>query len=168
MIMNDMLIPSRRRIRTVYRHGICRLPCNLHPACQQGGLPVCVILSFSATIYLTTSSSPKLIPWFVSDVLPVDFVQTLEVLSDPTFFSDLAVEDAARQHLETMVKRWKSYVDQGIFQLSVPLDTPLGADQPMANFWTSPHPYWNLQEHAPELFKELQASGLVIFKGDLK
>ncbi|KAH6909443.1 DUF89 domain-containing protein [Coprinopsis sp. MPI-PUGE-AT-0042] len=110
---------------------------------------------------------PKLIPWFVSDVLPVDFVQTLEVLSDPAFFSDATVDDEAKQHLETMVNRWKSYVDRGVFQLSVPLDTPLGAADQKANFWTSPYPYWNLQEHAPELFKELQGSGLTIFKGDL-
>ena len=38
----------------------------------------------------------------------------------------------------------------------------------LANFWTSPYPYWNMKELAPELYAHMQESSLVIFKGDLK
>ncbi|TFK28507.1 DUF89 domain-containing protein [Coprinopsis marcescibilis] len=112
---------------------------------------------------------PKVIPWFVSDVLPVDFVQTIEQLLDPTFFSDLAGKDtsaAVEEHLHAMAKRWRTYVEQGVFELSVPLESPIGVDAEAA-FWTSPYPYWNLQELSPALADDLKKSGLVIFKGDL-
>lgn len=33
-----------------------------------------------------------------------------------------------------------------------------------ANFWTSPFPYWNMKELAPELHAHLRESNLVIFK----
>lgn len=122
---------------------------------------------------------PKLIPWFVSDVTPPDFKSAITSLLSPTFFPIAApdwdgetvnlpegVSDGYK-HLHTMVERWRRYIEQGIFQLSVPLDTPLGASDVRADFWTSPWPYWNMAELAPEVFKELQGSGLVIFKGDL-
>lgn len=133
---------------------------------------------------------PKLIPWFVSDVLPTDFNETLSLLSDPTTFlsttdssaSASAPSQQQQQHLHELVSRWKTYIADGTFKLSVPLDTPLGgkggggADTPsssdsngsrLAEFWTSPYPYWDLQERDPVLTKYLQQSGLVIFKGDL-
>lgn len=33
-----------------------------------------------------------------------------------------------------------------------------------ADFWTSPYPYWNMKDLAPEVFGGLKDSGLVIFK----
>ncbi|KAJ2915869.1 hypothetical protein MD484_g4554, partial [Candolleomyces efflorescens] len=130
---------------------------------------------------------PKIIPWFVSDVLPQDFSETLQLLSDaPTFLSDLlpssteesgsasnkhGISADAFSHLKSMADRWQDYVSKGIFKLSVPLDTPLiggSSDKgKAASFWTTPYPYWNLASLDPALIEELRKSGLVIFKGDL-
>ncbi|KAI0776814.1 hypothetical protein BD413DRAFT_610398 [Trametes elegans] len=119
---------------------------------------------------------PKLIPWFVSDVTPPDFKSATNSLLSPTFFPQQSTPEGApasksseesRAHLYEMVKRWESYIESGVFALSVPIDSPLGASDEKANFWTSPYPYWNMQELAPALHKSLQESSLVIFKGDL-
>ncbi|THG96798.1 hypothetical protein EW026_g5101 [Hermanssonia centrifuga] len=143
--------------------------------------------------------SPKLIPWFVSDVTPPDFLSTIPSLLSETFFPSQppvssATEDSAsiaaagpddkskppstasvtselgvdsRPHLREMVERWQRYLDNGTFGLSVPLETPIGAQNDKADFWTSPWPYWELKDKAPEIYEGLQASSLVIFKGDL-
>jgi len=58
-------------------------------------------------------------------------------------------------------------VESGKFELSVPKKTPLGADQPRANFWTTPFPFWDMEVRDAGLFGDLKQSGLVIFKGDL-
>jgi len=112
---------------------------------------------------------PKLIPWFVSDVTPGDFTDTIRSLLDPEFLPPPAGMDF--EHLRTMIKRWEKYVDEGIFALSVPAATPLGGGSDgaaqLAEFWTSPAPYWDMRIHAPSLWKGLKASDLVIFKGDL-
>lgn len=148
------------------------------------------------------SWSPKLIPWFVSDVTPVDFKSTIASLLSDTFFpppstsvpsegatinAPEAVEPPSRpeehEYLRLMVTRWKIYIDSGVFVLSVPSDTRLGANDaqvcleilhllvllsgngnPQANFWTSPWPYWNMKERAPEVWNNLKESGLIIFK----
>ncbi|KAI1790587.1 hypothetical protein LXA43DRAFT_1015926 [Ganoderma leucocontextum] len=119
---------------------------------------------------------PKLIPWFVSDVTPPDFKSTTASLLSPTFFPEDATPESApansasqesRGRLYTMVKRWESYIESGVFSLSVPRDYPLGASDAKTNFWTSPFPYWNMKELAPELHADLRDSSLVIFKGDL-
>ncbi|KIL65759.1 hypothetical protein M378DRAFT_161764 [Amanita muscaria Koide BX008] len=116
---------------------------------------------------------PKLIPWFVSDVTPPDFVATLASLKDaPAFFAINAPSSAASfEHLGAMVARWQKYLDEGVFSLSVPLDTPLGTGNTpqTANdaYWTSPLPYWEMQSDAPALHGDLKSSELVIFKGDL-
>lgn len=87
------------------------------------------------TLALATSS-PKLIPWFVSDVTPPDFRSTTKSLLSPSFFPQEATPEGApatdsseesRAHLYKMVKRWESYIDSGVFALSVPIDSPLGA-----------------------------------------
>ncbi|KAG6841398.1 hypothetical protein C0991_011562 [Blastosporella zonata] len=108
---------------------------------------------------------PKLIPWFVSDVTPPDFAKAITSLLDPSFFP--VGKDAAPsnpEHLTHMVTRWKGYMEQGIFNLSVPNDTPLGGNPQPAEFWTSPWPYWNMETHASDLFATLKRSDLVIFK----
>ena len=67
-----------------------------------------------------------------------------------------------------MVTRWKTYIDQGVFSLSVPMDTALGGDRGgmtvKAEFWTTPWPFWQMKDRAHELFRSLTASDLVIFK----
>lgn len=131
--------------------------------------------------------SPKLIPWFVSDVTPPDFKSTIPSLSSESFFnsSNTSIDPKQHEHLQKMVTRWQSYLDSGVFALSVPVDTALGQSHPKVSsvtlthprgkinqlicvfkgdFWTGPWPYWDLQEKAPELWEDLKGSSLVIFK----
>ncbi len=71
--------------------------------------------------------------------------------------------------VQAMVRRWMRHLESGRFKLSVPVDTPLGADTGSANgFWTQPVSYANMATYSPELHDELRTkSDLVIFKGDL-
>ena len=92
------------------------------------------------------------------------------MLSDQTFFGDNTHTESA-EHLKELVSRWTTYLEKGIFSLSVPSDTPLGGDgqkSEQAEFWTASRPYWDMKSEAPDLFSLLEGSGLVIFKGDLK
>jgi len=106
-------------------------------------------------------------------VTPPDFEAMLASLKNaPDFFainSPLSAE--SYEHLSTMVSRWQKYLDQGVFSLSVPFETPLGGggipQTENALYWTSSQPYWNMEYDAPNLFKDLSESQLVIFKGDL-
>ncbi|KPV72089.1 uncharacterized protein RHOBADRAFT_48988 [Rhodotorula graminis WP1] len=112
---------------------------------------------------------PKLIPWFVSDVQPHDFALLLDSLNDPAFFPAAAgLSDADRDALKAVGARWRKYVDEGKFRLSVPLDLKMG-DQggEVADFWTSCHPFSALPAQAPELLNDLQQGSLSIWKGDL-
>ena len=114
--------------------------------------------------------SPKLIPWFVSDVTPVDFKDTFKVLRDPTFFPAEIGSKIEHKHLDYMVSRWNSYLEKGIFSLSIPQETPLGGgtfNAKVAEYWTTARPYWDMETEAPELFASLKDSGLVIFKVSL-
>lgn len=121
------------------------------------------------------SYSPKLIPWFVSDVTPPDFKYTVPSLLSESFFTqaESITPDSARDHvaLQTMVNRWQSYLESGAFSLSVPPETPLGGNAQVneqIQFWTGPWPYWELQVKAPALFEHLKSSQLVIFKVDVR
>lgn len=94
---------------------------------------------------------------------------TIDSLLDKTFFdsrSSLTDEDA--DALTTLAERWKGHVAAGRFRLSIPTDTPLGADVPAANFWCTQYAYQDLPAVDPDLLAELQKAGLVVFKGDLK
>ncbi|KAG1801027.1 uncharacterized protein HD556DRAFT_1230072 [Suillus plorans] len=104
---------------------------------------------------------PKLFPWFVSDVTPTDFANTISSLLSPTFFppNSTTTPDSIA-HLQHMVTRWKDYIDKGIFTLA----TDISNGQKMTEFWNGPWPYWNMNELAPELGQWLSGSGLVIFK----
>ncbi|KAI3612739.1 duf89 domain-containing protein [Moniliophthora roreri] len=113
----------------------------------------------------------KIIPWFISDVTPPDFTYTIASLLDPVYFTTASPAEEQRQHLKTMATRIARYVEEGVFAFSVPVETPLGggggSSTKGAEFWTSPLPYWDMQTYAPELWKDLRGSDLVIFKGDL-
>ena len=66
-----------------------------------------------------------------------------------------------------MVTRWSNYIADGTFSLSVPKDTPLGGKGGkgrLAEFWTTPYPYWDMQERDRELWNDLRNSSLVVFK----
>lgn len=112
---------------------------------------------------------PKLIPWFVSDVQPHDFALLLDSLNDPSFFPvDAGLTDADRDALKALGARWRKYVDDGTFRLSVPLDLKMGdKGGETADFWTSCHPFSALPAKAPELLRDMQQGALAIFKGDL-
>lgn len=151
----------------VYRPRICGFFGYLHTTCLHSLLPVShkVVANFHQLINSFTSS-PKLIPWFVSDVTPPDFRQAFTSLLDSSFFPVPVGDPSApsSEHLIHMVTRWKKYMEQGVFNLSVPFDSSLGDRSPIAEFWTLPWPYWNMEHQAPELFETLQKSDLVIFK----
>lgn len=86
----------------------------------------------------------KQMPWFVSDAMIKDFDWTLEKL--------LSSSDEA---LSTLGKRWKGRVKDGTFIVS---------DH---TFWTTSFEYAAMSSVAPDLYRTLTESFLVIFKGDL-
>lgn len=67
-----------------------------------------------------------------------------------------------------MALRWKKHLDGGVFELSVPLQTPLGggseASAKTAEFWTTPWPYWDMKLRVKSLWDSLAESQLVVFK----
>jgi damage-control phosphatase, subfamily III len=71
---------------------------------------------------------------------------------------------SSKGYLEAMVTRWRKYIEDGIFVLSVAPSTVLGASDVKADFWTSPWPYWDMKERAKDIWERLAGSGLVIFK----
>lgn len=146
--------------------------------------------SISPSNYLR---SPKLIPWFVSDVTPPDFRALVDALGNPAFFPPSKKETAeeAKTHVESMVARWRGYIADGRFKLSVDEATPLGPRGESrsfcshralnlmdcflvgttegevverAGFWTQPYPCWDMRERASSLWEDLRQSGLVVFK----
>ncbi|KAL1920086.1 uncharacterized protein VTP21DRAFT_1232 [Calcarisporiella thermophila] len=88
----------------------------------------------------------KAIPWFVSDVMPVDFQWMIDNIAK--FFGP---ED---QNLITLGQRWKSYIDQGLWYVRTD------------RFWTLGFAFWELVNQ-PALWEDLKQSQLLIFKGDL-
>ena len=87
---------------------------------------------------------------------PSDFAALLDAASLPT--------GPSPEHLERAVARWNSYLANGTFTLSIPLDSTIGASDEMVDFWTSPWPYWDMRLRTPKLWETLSQSGLVIFK----
>lgn len=101
---------------------------------------------------------PKNLPWFVSDVLPKDFVGLLDALRDPVAYFTTpseALTDAQKSDLEFLFSHWAQLHAECKFILR-----PNG-------FWTTAGSYWRLPVVAPALFKDLKQSELCIFKGDL-
>jgi hypothetical protein len=111
---------------------------------------------------------PKSIPWFVSDVLPADFVALLSALAAPqNFYGTQSDEDknagkaavplseTEDSNLQFLFQSWSQMHAEGELMLR-PND-----------FWTAGGSYWRLPKSEPNLFKDLKESELVIFKGDL-
>ncbi|KAH1792176.1 hypothetical protein KXX35_003130 [Aspergillus fumigatus] len=90
----------------------------------------------------------KEFPWFVSDVIPSDVASLFEHLESSECFP-------VRKHLDQLVPRLRK-----LFQSAAITTT----SDP---FWTTPFSFHEMPTKAPALFKELQNSYLVIFKGDL-
>lgn len=98
----------------------------------------------------------KTIPWFVSDVIPTDVPALFEACTDRSFFPGSETRpESDFVALETMVKRWKAYVQEGRIEIR------------SHKFWCYGLPYWYLRSEAPELFENMRQSSLVLFKGDL-
>ncbi|KAL9008589.1 MAG: hypothetical protein Q9173_006301 [Seirophora scorigena] len=111
---------------------------------------------------------PKSIPWFVSDVLPADFVSLLNALADPQAFYSTPAEDENESQknppplsedetskLLFLFQHWSTLHQEGQITIRPNL------------FWTGPGSYWRLPKTAPSLYEDLKESELVIFKGDL-
>lgn len=87
----------------------------------------------------------KEMPWFVSDVMKKDFNWTLEYLC----------ENVKSNSLKTLGCKWKNYFRIGKWKIIE------------NHFWTLPYDYSEMENVENDLYKELQASKLVLFKGDL-
>jgi damage-control phosphatase, subfamily III len=109
---------------------------------------------------------PKSIPWFVSDVVPKDFVDLLNVMADPQPFyaatsdstddslpTPLTEEDV--RNMKFLFDNWSYLHGEGKLILRP------------SRFWTHPGSFWRLPHTAPEVLDDLKGSELVIFKGDL-
>lgn len=106
---------------------------------------------------------PKSMPWFVSDVTPVDFMNLLNSLRDSKAFFGTASDgqppiDLSEQELENLNFLFEHW-------------TQLYMDGKMIirphRFWTEGGSFWRLPATAPDLYEDLKESELVIFKGDL-
>jgi hypothetical protein len=111
---------------------------------------------------------PKNIPWFVSDVVPRDFADTLNVLQNAKAFYETPGDDEAakgispaplsadeEKAIDGVFAHWSSLYAEGQITLR-PND-----------FWTHAGSYWRMPATAPALVEDLKESELVIFKGDL-
>lgn len=64
----------------------------------------------------------KAIPWFVSDVLVRDFFWTINKTCDASFTKEISSSFTLdSSNLNIVGKRWKQYVDQGVWTCQVSL-----------------------------------------------
>ena len=109
---------------------------------------------------------PKSIPWFVSDVVPIDFVDLLNALADPqAFYAALSDHDDGKlleplterevTNLKFLFDSWSHLHSEGKLILRP------------SRFWTHAGSYWRIPHTAPEVLEDLKECELVIFKGDL-
>lgn len=111
---------------------------------------------------------PKSIPWFVSDVLPSDFAELLNVLANPKQFYETPSEaekrdDKTPQALSQKEQEDLSFLFQNWSQLYAEGQVVLRPNR----FWTQAGSFWRLPHMEKELHDDLKTSDLVIFKGDL-
>ncbi|ERF69155.1 hypothetical protein EPUS_01111 [Endocarpon pusillum Z07020] len=109
---------------------------------------------------------PKSIPWFVSDVVPKDFVDLLNVMADPQAFyatdigtssdtTPMPLMEEEVGNLRFLFDNWSNLHREGKLLLRP------------SRFWTHPGSFWRMPHTAPEVLEDLKESELVIFKGDL-
>ncbi|TRY57055.1 hypothetical protein DNTS_023958 [Danionella cerebrum] len=86
----------------------------------------------------------KSIPWFVSDVTKLDFDWTIR-------------QTMAANHkcMSASGVQWKHFMKEGTWTYH---------DHP---FWTQPHEFCDMEVDAEDLYRTLQTSDLILFKGDL-
>lgn len=96
---------------------------------------------------------PKSQPWFVSDVVPGDWAHLLDMLQNSSKFPKNP------EAIHAVVKRLEQVQNEGQLLLRP------------NKFWTTPLPYWEIHEGGSDggdsVWRDLRASKLVIFKGDL-
>lgn len=111
---------------------------------------------------------PKNIPWFVSDVVPKDFSDLLNVLVDAKkFYETPSEEDQAKgvtpqplsskeqADMRALFDNWSGLYAEGKIVMRPNV------------FWTEGGSYWRMPSTTPSLHMDLNESELVIFKGDL-
>ncbi|KAG8842405.1 hypothetical protein FRC20_004424, partial [Serendipita sp. 405] len=133
----DQLQKSRNRVDMVLDNG-CRIRVSL--------------LGVRKVVF-----HPKALPWFVSDVTPPDFSQTISILQNANEWSSGDESEDARSALGKVASRFQERMTDGTFELSVPLSTKLGEPVPGSGyeFWTSPSAYYYMQDEAPDLLHTL-------------
>lgn len=122
----------------------------------------------SVGLATTVVLHPKVMPWFVSDVVPADFSNLLNALADPRSFYDTPSaqdKEAGRippplsqtevDNIRFLFDRWSTFHAEG--QLVIRPNI----------FWTGAGPFWRLPKEVPDVFEDLKQSELVVFKGDL-
>ncbi|KAL4807779.1 DUF89-domain-containing protein [Aspergillus unguis] len=120
----------------------------------------------SAGIATSVVLRPKVIPWFVSDVVPRDFADLIQALADPQgFYTAADTDESEREHtplsdkeveeVKFLFDQWSHFHAEG--QLII---------RPHP-FWTASGSYWRMPHLAPDLFEDLKEAELVLFKGDL-
>lgn len=118
----------------------------------------------SSGLATTVVLHPKLIPWFVSDVIPQDVPDLLSALADPQEFYTRRDEtgkayprlsEKEAGDIKFLFDQWSQFHEDGKLIIRP------------HQFWTSPGCYWRMPHLAPDLFDDLKQSELVLFKGDL-
>jgi len=101
---------------------------------------------------------PKSIPWFVSDVMPQDFAYLLSALHNPSSYfgsADNELSEEESSSIKFLFEHWSTLYAEGKIIMRPNL------------FWTEGGSFWRLPKTAPQLYKDLKDSELIIFKGDL-
>ncbi|XP_013178663.1 PREDICTED: protein-glutamate O-methyltransferase-like isoform X2 [Papilio xuthus] len=115
----------------------------------------------------------KKIPWFVSDVTPVDFKKTLEMCANANYSREVPQEappesgegggatdpppplTVSADNLRQLGSQWMQFFEDGTFVVM--------CDE----FWTSPIMYKEMKTQAFQLYRKLQLTAAILFKGDL-
>lgn len=111
---------------------------------------------------------PKSIPWFVSDVLPHDFLDLLSALCNPTEFFCKAAEGGEGD--STPPTTLTEEQNASLSHLFTNFSTHHAEGRLLLrpnSFWTTAHSFHRFPHVEPELKSDLDDSELVIFKGDL-
>ena len=118
----------------------------------------------SADIATSVVLRPKLIPWFVSDVIPRDFADLIQAIADPQSFytapdeagnQQSPLSDKEVEEVKFLFDQWSHFHAEGKLII-----------RPHP-FWTAGGSYWRMPHVAPDLFEDLKEAELVLFKGDL-
>ncbi|KAF2666451.1 DUF89 domain-containing protein [Microthyrium microscopicum] len=117
----------------------------------------------AAGLATTVVLHPKTMPWFVSDVVPQDFIGLLNALRDSNNFFGASAEGQPAKDLSADENGLIGFLFQNWSNLHAEGKLILRPN----HFWTEGGSFWRLPATAPELFEDLKESELVIFKGDL-